>query len=204
MANKLRKCRQCGERKPVDEGVITPIAFFCCMPCAVEYAREKSRKAVRRLIAKVDREVEAKAKEERKAERQRKIDVKPIGYWAKRSQDAFNAFIRARDEGLPCVSCGHPDDGSRQRHASHFRSVGASPSTRFMEINVHASCSICNNWLSGNIGQYKTELIRRIGQEGVDLLEGPHEPKRYRREDYQAIEAEYKAKLAELKKSKAA
>ena len=32
----------------------------------------------------------------------------------------------------------------------------------------------------------------------VEWLEGPHEPKRYRKEDYQAIEAEYKAKLKAL------
>ena len=41
-------------------------------------------------------------------------------------------------------------------------------------------------------------MIAKIGLERVEWLEALHEPKRYRKEDYQAIEAEYKAKLKEL------
>lgn len=217
---KLRKCRQCSERRPVEEGVITPLAFFCCHACAIQFAKEKSDKARKLQLAKSRRRLDAQAKEVRKAERQRKMDVKPLSYWMKRAQMAFNAFIRARDEGLPCVSCGRPEaeveaaQGWKTGGAwdcGHFLSVGSHPALRYTETNAARQCKSCNggagnftrkNWQTAS--DYREELIRRIGIDQVEWLEGPHEPKRYRKEDYQQIEAEYKAKLSELKKSKAA
>lgn len=184
MANSTRKCKQCAEYKSAESGVKVPAGWFCCHAHAIEFAREKSEKVRER-----------KARSE---SRQRKLDVKPIGYWMKKAQASFNAYIRARDAGLPCISCGHPDDGSRQRHASHYRSVGGNPSERFNELNVWASCSICNSHLSGNLTAFRVALVGKVGIEVVEALEGQHEPKRYRREDYQAIEVEYKAKLKEL------
>ena len=198
MANSLRKCKQCAEYKPAESGVKVPAGWFCCHAHAIEFAREKSAKAAARQATKRKAD-NSKMEKAAKAElRQRKMEVKPIGYWMRRAQVEFNRFIRARDAGLPCISCGHPDDGSRQRHASHYRSVGGNPSERFNEVNVWASCSICNSHLSGNLTAFRAALVGRVGIEVVEALEGPHEPKRYRREDYQVIEAEYKAKLKEI------
>jgi len=81
------------------------------------------------------------------------------------------------------------------------RSVGGHPELRFEEDNCHKQASYCNNYKSGNLAEYRIRLIDKIGLERVEWLEGPHEPKRYRREDYQAIEAEYKAKLKKLQGS---
>ena len=198
MANSLRKCKQCQEYKSAESGVKVPAGWFCCHAHTIEFAREKATKLAARQAAKRKAD-NGKVEKAAKAElRQRKMDVKPIGYWMRRAQVEFNRFIRARDAGLPCISCGHPDDGSRQRHASHYRSVGGNPSERFNELNVWASCSICNSHLSGNLTAFRAALVGRVGIEVVEALEGPHEPKRYRREDYQAIEAEYKAKLKKL------
>lgn len=202
MANSKRRCKQCGEYGEASSGVKVPLGWFCCMPHAVEYAREESRKMVRRQIAKAGRELKAEAKEARRAERQRKMDVKPLSYWARRAQSAFNAFIRERDAGLPCVSCDHPDDGSRQRHASHFRSVGACSSMRFHPDNVWAACSICNNHLSGNVANFKTKLIAMLGTERVEWIESQPKVRRWTREELEGIEAEYKAKLKALRLEK--
>lgn len=201
MANSTRKCKQCGEYRPAESGVKTPVAWFCCHDHAIAFARDKAvktaqRQAAKRMVANSKAEKLARAEQ-----RKRKSDVKPIGYWMKRAQAAFNRFIRARDAGIPCISCGHPDDGSRQRHASHYRSVGGNPSERFNELNVWASCSICNSHLSGNLTAFRSALLEKVGVEVVEALEGPHEPKRYRKEDYQAIEAEYKSKLKKLLES---
>ncbi len=199
MANSTRKCKSCGEYRLAADGVKVPAGWFCCHAHAIEFAREKASKATARQLAKAkvaDKQVErVKAARHRK----RKLDVKPLSYWMKRAQAAVNAYVRARDAGQPCISCGRPDDGSHQRHASHYRSAGGHPELRFCEINIWASCSVCNNWLSGNLVPYREALIAKIGIDKVEWLEGPQEPKRYRREEYQAIEAEYKAKLKELK-----
>ena len=173
----------------------TPAGWFCCHAHAVEFAIAKSQAAAKRKASAARKAQEAERKQEKAANMKRKMDVKPISYWMKRAQAAFNAWIRARDAGKPCVSCGHPDDGSRQRHASHFRSVGACSSLRFDERNVNASCSICNNWLSGNIGSYKVELIKRIGLEQVESIEPAPKLRKWTKEELISIESEYKARL---------
>lgn len=200
MANRKRKCKRCGEYHDAESGVQLPLGFFCSKEHAIEHGLEASRKRTERLRAKAVRAQAVEAKNAAKRVRERRMEVKPIGYWMKRAQAAVNAYIRARDAGKPCISCGKPDDGSHQRHASHYRSVGGHPELRFCELNIWASCSVCNNYLSGNLVPFRAALIAKIGLERVEWLEGPHEPKRYRKEDYQEIEAEYKAKLKDIRR----
>jgi len=46
----------------------------------------------------------AKAKrDEDKKHREAKIKAQPLGYWVKRAEKEFNAFIRKRDSGLGCI-----------------------------------------------------------------------------------------------------
>ncbi|MGL5219617.1 MAG: recombination protein NinG [Plesiomonas shigelloides] len=202
MANSKRRCKQCGEYGEASSGVKVPLGWFCSHAHVVDFAIERAQKARDRQQAKAARENDAKAKEDRKVWRQRKMDVKPLSYWAKRAQAAFNAYIRERDAGLPCVSCDHPDDGSRQRHASHFRSVGACSSMRFHPDNVWAACSICNNHLSGNVANFKTKLIAMLGAEKVEWIESQPRVRRWTREELEEIEVESKAKLKALRVEK--
>lgn len=185
MANSLRKCKHCQEYKPAADGIKTPAGWFCCHSCAIDFAWEKSRKLEARKAAAQHRE--------------RKMEVKPLSYWMKRAQAAFNAWVRERDAGQSCISCGRHHQG--QYHAGHYRPAGSNPELRFEPDNCHLQCSPCNSHLSGNLTAYRPALIAKIGLERVEFLEGPHEPKRYRREDYQAIEAEYKEKLKKIQSS---
>ena len=50
---------------------------------------------------------------------------------------------------------------------------------------------------------YRLELVKRIGADKVDWLEGPHEPQRHSIEQLQAIKADYRAKTRELKRAAA-
>ena len=183
MALKERTCRYCKARfvPPARH----PGVRVCSEDCGVALA-EKMR-------AKVDR---ANASAARAEARQALERIKTRAQWMKEAQTAFNAFIRARDAARPCVSCGRHHTG--QYHAGHYLSVGSSPALRFEELNVWKQCAPCNNHLSGNAVLYRRALVELIGVDKVEWLEGPHEPKRYRKEDYQAIEAEYKAKLKAL------
>lgn len=161
---------------------------WCSADCAVEIARAKQAKQKAQEASR-ERAQHAKAKDA----------VKTKGQWAKEAQIAFNAFIRERDKDLPCISCGRHHQG--QYHAGHYRSVGSSPELRFEPLNVHKQCAPCNNHKSGNVVEYRISLVRRIGAEAVEWLEGPHDPKRYTIEFLKAIKAEYRARLRELKKS---
>ena len=139
---------------------------------------------------------------ERKDIKVRKEKLKSRADHLKDTQQAFNAWVRARDAALPCVSCGRHHEG--QYHAGHYRTVGANPELRFDPLNAWKQCAPCNNHLSGNLINYRISLLQRIGEEKVAWLEGPHEAKKYTVEELKALTAEYRAKTKELKKGQAA
>lgn len=127
-------------------------------------------------------------------------------------QLAFNAFIRVRDYGKPCPTCGslHPRmiDGI-QWDAGHYLSVGAHPELRFDEDNCHRQCRWCNCAYSDGMvhgvvtsRQYREELERRIGPERLAVLEGPHEPKHYTTEELIALKKHYRARTRELQRAR--
>ena len=138
---------------------------------------------------------------ERKDIKVRKEKLKSRADHAKDTQQAFNEWVRLRDADLPCVSCGRHHDG--QYHAGHYRTVAANPAIRFEPLNVHKQCAPCNNHKSGDIVNYRIELVKRIGAEAVEWLEGPHEPKKYTVEQLKAMTAEYRAKTREIKRAAA-
>ncbi|QZA71302.1 NinG-like recombination protein [Pseudomonas phage AH02] len=180
-ARKPKKCSQCGESfipGRMGQAVCGP---KCALAAAPTY-REKAQKAI-------DRENDKK-------HRQAKEKIKTKAEHTKEAQQAFNAWIRARDTHLACVSCGRHHQG--QYHAGHFRTVGANPELRFEPLNCHKQCAPCNNHKSGDIVNYRLELVRRIGAEAVEWLEGKHEPKRYTIEDLQTIKAHYRKLLREI------
>jgi len=84
-----------------------------------------------------------------------------------KAQTVFNAWIRKRDEGLACISCGSYNTA----HASHYLSAGNYSFLRFHEDNVHLSCLKCNTFLHGNLIEYRKRLIVKIGIERVEYLE---------------------------------
>lgn len=184
-----RKCKSCGERFERDSMIITPVSAFCSNDCL--------RASMNDLIKK-GREI--KEKEFKKETRRLKKESRPVSWYKKEAQTQFNKFIRLRDRLEPCISCGRHHEG--QYHAGHYRSVGACPELRFDEDNCHKQCSVCNNHLSANLIEYRINLIKKIGQKGVDRLEGFTSPKRYRKEDYQEIIDTYKAKSKSLESQK--
>lgn len=139
----------------------------------------------------------AKAKTERKEDRQRAQRLKSTRELIQDAQVAFNAFIRARDHALPCVSCGRHHEG--QWHAGHYMSTGARPELRFDEANVHKQCQPCNTHLSGNLVNYRLTLIDRIGMAEVTRLEGPTSPRKYTHDELISMKQHYASKTRALK-----
>ncbi|HHD2712160.1 TPA: recombination protein NinG [Klebsiella oxytoca] len=193
---KPKKCPQCGE-------TFTPVRNLqkVCGPlCAIAHNRAlKAKKA------------EAERKDNLKM---RKKALQSRGDFIKKAQTAFNAFIRERDEGKPCPSCGtyHPPMiFGGQWDCGHFMGVGARPELRFEEKNAYRQCKACNGG-SGRFAaknatvhaRYRETLIQWFGLSLVEWLEGPHESKHYSKEDLEEIAAKYRRKTRELKKQRAA
>ena len=167
-----------------------------CRICKVPYIRIRPMQAACSVVCAIELVRRAKEKAERKETRCRREKLKTRAQWQKEAQQAFNAYIRERDKSLPCVSCGRFHDG--QFHAGHYLSTGARSELRFDESNCHKQCQPCNTHLSGNLVLYRAELIRRIGQEEVDRLEGPQQVRKLTIEDLKAIRNEYRAKTRSL------
>jgi len=187
-----RKCKIC--KQPA----ITTTAAnqgFCGGPdCGIglyKLASEKLRKAQ-----------DKKERKELKARKDKLNDTIPV--WTKKVQGKFNAYIRERDAGKACISCGKTRNGKAVFRASafdagHYRSVGSCPELRFEPLNCHRQCVKCNRDLSGNAVEYRINLVKRIGTKKVEWLEGPHEPKRYRVPDLKELYEYWSNKLKEEK-----
>ncbi|WP_186013793.1 recombination protein NinG [Burkholderia gladioli] len=138
---------------------------------------------------------------ERNDLRERLERAKTRGTHLRELQGAFNAWVRARDAGKPCISCGRFHQG--QWHAGHYRSVGSEPALRFEPDNVHLQCAPCNTHLSGNLIPYRINLIKKIGIERVEWLEGHHIPKKLTIAEIQEMKAFYRAEVRRMKREAA-
>lgn len=167
-----------------------PFQTWCSPDCAIVIARAKQDKQRMAIEQRERREIKA-AKER----------VKPRSEHLKEAQAAFNAWIRERDSLLPCISCGRHHQGKYD--AGHYRTVGSNPALRFEPLNCHKQCVPCNQHKSGDIVNYRINLVQRIGAEAVAWLEGPHEPKKYSIEDLKAIKADYRQRLRDLQRGEA-
>ena len=161
--------------------------------CALELARSKRVKAEKQAQVKDRRETQIKREK-----------LKTRGDWIKEAQASFNAYIRARDAGMPCICCGRI--GAGQVHggewdAGHYRSRGSAPHLRFDERNVHAQLKQCNRYASGNVAGYRVGLIERIGREAVEALEADQASRDYSIADLQEIKKTYAARARELRKA---
>jgi hypothetical protein len=139
--------------------------------------------------------LEKQKRENREAKKRLKDNDRSLRL--KKAQQAFNAFIRMRDDDLPCISCGRYHNG--QHHAGHYIPVGRQAALRFNEINCHKQCAPCNNHKSGNLTDYRKNLIDRIGLPLVEWLEQDH-PKvqAWTCEELRAIEAYYRRAAKEM------
>ena len=84
-----------------------------------------------------------------------------------KAQTVFNAWIRKRDEGQPCISCG---TGSPNQ-AGHFYSCGGYSALRFNEDNCHFQCVRCNYFFFFFLNQYRINLEKKIGKDRLQALD---------------------------------
>jgi len=149
----------------------------CSFECAMQHGHKKSERQRKKAANTAKREF-------------RDSDVT---HWKKKAQEATNRWIReVRDADKPCISCGYIGNG-RQWHAGHYKSQGGNSSLRYHEWNIHKQCSICNNHLSGNLAEYRKNLIDRIGEDQVIWLESSAQkkPKTWTIEELKEIHAKY-------------
>lgn len=179
---KKKKCRICKTEFIPKSST----ALVCSMKCAIEYSSKNGVK-----------ERAIKAKQERQERQQAIKKLRTRGWYVKEAQMAFNAFIRLRDDKLPCICCGKWRNGW---DAGHYLARSIRPELRFNEDNVHKQAKFCNNYNKGRAAAgYRDGLIARIGLERVLALEAPHPPAKWTIAELKEIKRIYKEKLKCLK-----
>jgi len=194
---KPKKCKVCGDIFRPTRGMQSVCGFLC----AAEHGRRKSR--------------EEFAKET--SRRKMLLSDSDKGKQRKAAQAAFNAYIRLRDEGEPCISCGKteaeiPYTGTGGRwDCGHYRSVGAQPALRFNPQNAYKQCKPCNAGSKKYAGkgetvreEYEKRLRVKIGNVAVDWLNRNHAWKEPTALEYKEIAKHWRAKKRELEKSREA
>lgn len=141
-----------------------------------------------------------KQKQWNKRKSEMKKDLMSLQDYIKIAQTHFNHFIRLRDSGNDCISCGKKISNTETVHASHYKPAGTCYNVRFNEDNVWVSCVKCNTHLSGNISEYRTRLVNKIGSERVEEVERLSSiTRKFTKEELIEIADVYKKKVKELK-----
>ena len=182
---KQKTCKACGGKfRPS----FNSTQVVCSPKCALAHAPANQQKARKAIDQRERREIQV-----------RKEKLKSRGDYLREAQAVFNQWVRLRDEAQPCISCGRHHQGKYD--AGHYRTVGGNPELRFEPLNCHKQCVPCNQHKSGDIVNYRINLVQRIGAEQVAWLEGPHKAQRYTIDELKAIKAEYRAKIKALKEA---
>jgi hypothetical protein len=192
---KPNRCKHCKVRMPEDKA--HHVLHDGCKDAWIAAHRKKQEK-------KKAREVRVQAKVERAEIRRRKEALKTVPELLREAQQAFNAFIRARDQaaGHACISSGRPLDWSGNAvDAGHYRSTGAASHLRFNEDNCHAQSKHDNQYLAGNAIDYRIRLVERIGLERVEALEADNLVRKWTRPELTEVRDTYRAKAKALKKA---
>lgn len=114
-------------------------------------------------------------------------------------------YIRLRDLGKPCISCGIPHLEDFQ--AGHFYKAELYSNLKFDEKNISGQCKKCNLRKEGNESGYRAGIMQRYGME--HLLHLDEKAKAYKQNHYEWDRAEleeirkfYQEKLTQLKTTK--
>lgn len=149
----MKTCKYCKEK-------FTPIQNlqYLCLPpkeCSWKYIALMRDKKIK--------------KDNANWKKNEKEKVKKLSVYEAEARKVFQAWVRKRDELLPCISCGKTSD---RYDGGHYFDAGVYSGLIFNEWNVNKQCSyFCNKMNHGNKPNYRIGLVKKIGLENVMWLE---------------------------------
>lgn len=160
MKASTRRCNYCRRKIDASDAMYGNLKAFCNYVCLRNYASSNAgQKAVEKAY---------------KAETaERKAKLKTRSEWLREAQNAFNAYVRLRDQNKPCISCGSVMTANKLgglRDCGHMYSRGARPELRFRLDNTASQCVKCNRYLGGCVGDFMLGMRARWGDDRIDRL----------------------------------
>lgn len=94
-----------------------------------------------------------------------------ITYLETKLKKVLYPLIKKRD-GNTCISCGKRDLKGRDWAVGHYAKAElCNVIWRYSAFNLHSQCFYCNKWLRGNTIEYRKNLIKKIGEVKVLVIE---------------------------------
>lgn len=139
---------------------------------------------------------EAKVKNWKKTKKKMQENLETIQDLVKSAQIVFNKYIRLRDKHELCISC---KQTPKKSNAGHYYNANNHWNVRFDENNVHLQCEHCNTFLSGNLINYRENLLKKIGAEEFNVLEGKSKvTRKFTKDELKGIIDTYKKKIKNI------
>jgi len=170
---KTKHCPHCNLDLPRDQFSSTQAKY--CLKCTKLVALEKMYKAQNKRLKVLEQKASSLGMPQLKAKVQR----------------ALNKFCRDRDvqAGLGCISCGK----HKTLQGGHYIAQGSCSFLRYHPDNIHGQCDTCNRFLSGNLIEYRINLVKKIGEDRVAWLEANrHQIKKWSREELTQLLERYR------------
>lgn len=169
---KSKKCKMCGK----DFKPFNSLQRTCKPSCERELIRQKAEKRKERQTTR--------RKEERES-------------FLKSAVTICQSYIRMRDKGKPCISCGKKWNETFQ--AGHLFSGGGHSAVRFDEENINSQCKECNSGSQFNVGAYIEEFEKRYSREDFEVLKAKaYEHKSWSLQELKNINEYYRTKIKKL------
>lgn len=195
----VKRCKAC-------RGAFTPASDMqthCrAQACADALAAEVTQRRLRRE-AKERRQAE---KLENESIRARKEALKGIPELKREAQQAFNAWVRYRDQGKGCFVCGAPlrlGGVGGGFDAGHIRSRSQADHLRYDERNVHGQCKPCNAPGATKDHEMRAAAERLLGKEMADALYADNRVIKWDRDWLRNIRDNYRNRVRHMKKERA-
>lgn len=156
---KPRKCKAKGCTNTFIQRKSTEVV--CSLNCAISEGKRKEalrREKELRLAKQLDKLKFKELKEKNKKTSKYEAEAKKV----------FQKYVRLRDAGNPCISCG---SNSPLVDGGHFKKAEIYSGVIFHEHNCNLQCQKCNRFLGGNELNYRVGLIAKIGLDNVEALE---------------------------------
>lgn len=123
-----------------------------------------------------------------------KKKTKSLPQLKKALQLLVNAYIRKRDVGLPCISCG---EFKTDIQAGHFYAVKGYDGLRYELDNINGECSGCNCFNESHLIGYSENLLKKIGKKRFEALK--EKAKDYKKNGYKWSRSELEGLIEEFK-----
>lgn len=186
------KCTFCKERFPREQMIKINAGNYCTDEHVLDYALKKGREATNKKLARIYGKDRSRTRGKTKSDHDNSLKTRKNA-----AKAACHTYIRARDNGLPCICCGEPTGADSQ--AGHWIPSGQNPQVRYDEDNIHLQRVDCNYFKGGDSGNYKYNLIKKIGIHRVETLESKQGGVMKRTcDDYRKIQDYYEDKLKVL------